>query len=154
MGPTPRHVFTSTVASAAHCCARTPTNGHAFVEIHHNLLARIDEARREGWLGEVDGLQVSLAGAKHKLAQLDEQARRATTVDLGLPGITSVVAAPSPPTRHPHDTPADQTAALRAHANGIHCLEAGTELTTSTPPGCAAATSPPLSSVQHATGHR
>lgn len=33
-----------------------------------NLHARIAEARREGWLGEVDGLQISLIGAREKLA--------------------------------------------------------------------------------------
>ncbi|MET8624497.1 hypothetical protein ABZW30_12195 [Kitasatospora sp. NPDC004669] len=52
-------------------------------EIRDNLLARIDEARREGWLGEVEGLQVSLSGANDKLAQIDRQSRRA--VDLGIP---------------------------------------------------------------------
>ncbi|MGW7243950.1 helicase associated domain-containing protein [Streptomyces sp. NPDC054804] len=39
------------------------------------------EAQREGWLGEVEGLQVSLAGAEEKLAQLgawlDNTRRRA-----------------------------------------------------------------------------
>ncbi|MEV7090751.1 hypothetical protein AB0O07_33660 [Streptomyces sp. NPDC093085] len=51
-----------------------------------NLIARIVEAEREGWLGEVDGLSVSLAAAEDKLAQLDvEVARRSTVVQLGLP---------------------------------------------------------------------
>jgi hypothetical protein len=36
------------------------------------LIARIAEAEREGWLGEVEGLQVSLAGAEQKLRQLDQ----------------------------------------------------------------------------------
>lgn len=45
----------------------------------------IVEAEREGWLGEVEGLQVSLAGANDKLAQLDRRARYPTTVDLGMP---------------------------------------------------------------------
>jgi hypothetical protein len=51
-----------------------------------NLLARVSEAEREGWLGEVAGLKVSLAGAQQKLAQLDETTRRATT-QLGIPTI-------------------------------------------------------------------
>ena len=38
------------------------------VEIRDNLHARIADARREGWLGEVDGLQISLIGAREKLA--------------------------------------------------------------------------------------
>jgi hypothetical protein len=51
-----------------------------------NLEARIIEAKREGWLGEVEGLQVSLAGAKNKIAQLDQTlARRAGAVELGMP---------------------------------------------------------------------
>ena len=48
-------------------------------------MTRIDEAQREGWLGEVDGLQVSLAAARNKLAQLDELASRTTVVQLGIP---------------------------------------------------------------------
>jgi hypothetical protein len=51
-------------------------------EIRDNLRARITEAHREGWLGEVEGLRVSLAGAQDKLAQLD---RRPTRVNLGMP---------------------------------------------------------------------
>ncbi len=35
-------------------------------EIRDNLIARIAEAEREGWLGEVEGLHVSLAGAEDK----------------------------------------------------------------------------------------
>jgi hypothetical protein len=49
------------------------------------LIARIDEAEREGWLGEVGGLQVSLAGAEEKLAQLDRRRGIRTIVDLGIP---------------------------------------------------------------------
>ena len=81
-----------------HSCLRCPllrpdpAQRPRLVEICSNLLARIEEASREGWLGEVEGLKVSLAAAEHKLAQLDEQARRATTVNLGLPGITNIVA--------------------------------------------------------------
>lgn len=33
-------------------------------EIRDNLISRIEEAEREGWLGEVDGLKISLAGAE------------------------------------------------------------------------------------------
>jgi hypothetical protein len=58
-------------------------------EIRGNLTARIAEAGREGWLGEVEGLKVSLAGAEDKLAQIDRRSRTAP-VDLGLP------AAPQP----------------------------------------------------------
>jgi hypothetical protein len=57
------------------------------VEIRDNLIARIAEAEREGWLGEVEGLQVSLAGANDKLAQLDHRARNTAAIDLGIPTV-------------------------------------------------------------------
>ena len=44
---------------------------------------RIAEAEREGGLGEVEGLNASLAGADDKLAQIDRRSRR--TTDLGMP---------------------------------------------------------------------
>jgi len=60
-----------------HACVRCsmlwpdPSQRHRLVEIRDNLTARIAEARREGWLGEIEGLEVSLAGAEEKLAQMD-----------------------------------------------------------------------------------
>ncbi|MEK8146664.1 hypothetical protein NKH18_51525 [Streptomyces sp. M10(2022)] len=63
-----------------------PSQRDRLIEIRDNLLDRIAEAQREGWLGEVEGLEISLAGAEEKLAQLDEQASAAQTVThLGLP---------------------------------------------------------------------
>jgi hypothetical protein len=58
-------------------------------EIMKNLTARIDEARSYGWLGEAEGLQVSLAAAKDKLVHLDrtERATKPNTTDLGIPVI-------------------------------------------------------------------
>lgn len=50
------------------------------VEIVENLEARITEAEENRWLGEVEGLRASLAGAKDKL----EKARR-KGVSLGMP---------------------------------------------------------------------
>src|SRR5574341_2219155 len=66
-----------------------PAQRDRLVEIRDNLLARIAEAEREGWLGEVEGLQVSLASAQDKLAQLDRRtaSRSRTTVDLGIPTV-------------------------------------------------------------------
>lgn len=55
-----------------------------------HLLARIAEAERENWLGEVEGLKVSLAGAEQKLAQLNQRARLAATVNLGTPTFRDV----------------------------------------------------------------
>ena len=62
-----------------------PAQRARLVEIRDNLTARIAEAEREGWLGEVEGLQISLAGAEDKLAQIDRHP--AATVDLGMPGL-------------------------------------------------------------------
>jgi hypothetical protein len=72
-----------------HACIRCPmlwpdpTQRHRLTEIRDNLLARIAEAEREGWLGEVEGLQISLTGAEDKLAQLDR--RTSTRTDIGIP---------------------------------------------------------------------
>ena len=44
-------------------------------EILENLNARLAEARERGWLGEVDGLEATIAGAEQKLAAM----RRAAT---------------------------------------------------------------------------
>ncbi|ETZ29153.1 integrase [Mycobacterium intracellulare subsp. chimaera] len=74
-----------------HACVRCPllwpdpTQRHRLLEIRDNLLARIAEAEREGWLGEVEGLQVSLAGAEDKLAQVDRRSREQAPVELGTP---------------------------------------------------------------------
>jgi hypothetical protein len=73
-----------------HSCLRCalhwpdPAQRPRIAEIRDNLLARIAEAEREGWLGEVEGLKVSLAGADDKLAQIDRRSRN-QPVDLGIP---------------------------------------------------------------------
>ena len=60
-------------------------------EIRANLRDRIAEAEREGWLGEVEGLQVSLAGAEDKIAQLAASLRRrADAVQLGMPAFPGI----------------------------------------------------------------
>jgi hypothetical protein len=80
-----------------HSCLRCPllrpdpAHRSRLVEVRDNLLARIAEARQHRWLGEVDGLTISLAGAEQKLAQLDELATRARTVHLGMPHLTDLV---------------------------------------------------------------
>ena len=76
-----------------HACLRCsmhwpdPAQRPRIAEIRDNLIARIAEAEREGWLGETEGLNVSLAGANDKLAQIDRRSRT-TAVDLGLPSLT------------------------------------------------------------------
>jgi hypothetical protein len=62
-----------------HACVRCsmlwpdPAQRHRLIEIRDNLVARIAEARDQGWLGEIEGLQVSLAGAEEKLAQMERR---------------------------------------------------------------------------------
>jgi hypothetical protein len=60
-----------------------PAQRGRIAEIRDNLESRIAEAEREGWLGEIEGLQTSLAGANDKLAQID----RRTSTDLGMPAL-------------------------------------------------------------------
>ncbi|MFF9908958.1 tyrosine-type recombinase/integrase [Streptomyces sp. NPDC013457] len=77
-----------------HACVRCsllrpdPAQRPRLIEIRQNLLDRIAEAEREGWLGEIEGLRVSLAGANDKLTQLDDfPARPSRNVDLGMPTV-------------------------------------------------------------------
>jgi len=74
-----------------HACVRCPmlwpdpAQRPRLTEIRDNLQSRIEEAEREGWLGEIEGLQVSLAGAEEKLAQLDHRTTGASITELGIP---------------------------------------------------------------------
>jgi hypothetical protein len=73
-----------------HACVRCPvlwpepSQRPRIVELIDNIDARIAEAEREGWMGEVDGLQVSLAGAQDKLAQLDSRQGQPQPITLGV----------------------------------------------------------------------
>ena len=62
-----------------------PAQEQRLTEIRDNLTARITEAEREGWLGETEGLRISLAGAEDKLTQIARRPR--ATADLGIPSI-------------------------------------------------------------------
>lgn len=74
-----------------HSCIRCPllrpdpNQRTRLIQIHDNLLDRIAEAHHEGWLGEVDGLNVSLKAARNKLAQLDALAARRRPISIGMP---------------------------------------------------------------------
>lgn len=75
-----------------HACVRCsllrpdPAQLDRLVDIISNLKERITEARQQGWLGEVEGLQVSLTGAEQKLLQMQRQSSSDdATVLLGLP---------------------------------------------------------------------
>jgi hypothetical protein len=86
-----RKVSTGTCARAfdtacihEHACIRCsmhwpdPAQRNRLTDIRDNLTARIAEAEREGWLGEVEGLKISLAGAEDKLAQIERRANQNT----------------------------------------------------------------------------
>ena len=79
-----------------HSCVRCPllrvdpAQQARLAGIRDNLTARIGEAEREGWAGEAEGLKISLGGARQKLAQLDQLARRVATVHLGMPGLADI----------------------------------------------------------------
>ena len=77
-----------------HACIRCPVlrtdprQRPRLVEIIRNLADRVAEARHNGWLGEVEGLQVSLTAATDKLATLDRSAGKAgehSPTGLGIP---------------------------------------------------------------------
>ena len=79
-----------------HSCLRCalhwpdPAQRDRIAEIRENLTARIAEADREGWLGEAEGLKISLAGANDKLAQIDRRTRTPGPVGLGMPALSQV----------------------------------------------------------------
>ena len=93
-----------------HSCLRCPllrpdpAARSRLVEIRDNLIARIAEAESNRWLGEAEGLKVSLAGARAKLAQMDLIAeRRADAVNLGMPSFAEAAGrTPTATLRSPH----------------------------------------------------
>jgi hypothetical protein len=66
-----------------------PQQRPRLIAIIRNLSDRITEARDNGWLGEVEGLQVSLDAARAKLAALDRTQPGPNTAitNLGIPVI-------------------------------------------------------------------
>jgi hypothetical protein len=61
-----------------------PAQQQRLEDIIASLGERIAEANDRGWLGEVDGLQTSLAAAEQKLVQM-----RRTAINLGFPVMPS-----------------------------------------------------------------
>jgi hypothetical protein len=93
-----------------HSCVRCsllrpdPAQRPRLAGLRDNLITRIEEAQREGWLGEAEGLKVSLAAARQKLAQLDDLAARRSAVQLGMPGFPDI-ASRSTVTDIPEESP-------------------------------------------------
>ena len=93
-----------------HACVRCsllrpdPAQRGRLEEIRANLHDRIAEAEREGWLGEIEGLKVSLAGTEDKLAQIDTALQRQEqAVHLGMPAFPDIAGRSVPPA--PEGTP-------------------------------------------------
>ncbi|WP_055618500.1 site-specific integrase [Streptomyces phaeochromogenes] len=85
-----------------HACVRCPVlivdfgDMSRLVEIRENLTARIGEAEREGWLGEVEGLSTSLAATQEKISQIAaRQERKRTSVFLGIPKLVQAASCSS-----------------------------------------------------------
>ena len=80
-----------------HACVRCPVlvmitgDKPRLLEIRDNLSERISEAEREGWLGEIEGLSVSLDTANQKISQIDERdERRTSPVFMGVPAFEAI----------------------------------------------------------------
>ena len=58
-----------------------PAQAMRRAEIITNLHERIREANERGWLGEAEGLQVSLAGARQKLTQMRKLRQTTIAID-------------------------------------------------------------------------
>ncbi len=80
-----------------HSCVRCPqlrpdpAQEPRLTEIRDNLQARIAEARREGWLGEIAGLEATLEAAKQKLRAMQQLAARHGATHLGMPAFRGTV---------------------------------------------------------------
>jgi hypothetical protein len=59
--------------------------------IHANLADRLQEAKEQGWLGEVAAIKATLAAAEQKLIVMRSAAAKHTTTTLGMPGFGAAV---------------------------------------------------------------
>jgi hypothetical protein len=56
--------------------------------IHANLVDRLEEAKEQGWLGEVAAIETTRAAAEQKLGAMRSAAAQHTTTTLGMPGFS------------------------------------------------------------------
>ncbi|MET7727342.1 site-specific integrase [Streptomyces mirabilis] len=74
-----------------HACIRCPVlrpdpeQMPRLEEIRANLVDRFQEAKEQGWLGEVAAIEASLAAAEQKLTAMRDMSPRHTTLHLGMP---------------------------------------------------------------------
>jgi hypothetical protein len=62
--------------------------------IHANIVDRLQEAKEQGWLGEVAAIETTMAAAAQKLEAM--RAARSATVHLGVPDLRSALGRSSP----------------------------------------------------------
>ncbi len=80
-----------------HSCVRCPQlrpdpgQQPRLLEIRDNLQARITEARREGWRGEIAGLEATLQAAEQKLGTMRQIVARHGVTHLGMPEFRETV---------------------------------------------------------------
>jgi integrase len=65
-------------------------------EIRANLVDRLQEAKDQGWLGEVAAIETTLAAANQKLAAMRASATAKTNTHLGIPGFRSTIGTVEP----------------------------------------------------------
>jgi hypothetical protein len=56
-------------------------------EIHANLGDRLQEAKDQGWFGEVAAIETTLAAAAQKLEAMRGLTTRRTSIHLGMPDV-------------------------------------------------------------------
>ncbi|WP_055524724.1 hypothetical protein [Streptomyces graminilatus] len=100
-------------AKHEHACIRCPVlqidprRRSRLIEIIQNLREHIREARANGWIGEVEGLQVSFDAAMAKLNGLKRSSTdgRPQLVDLGMPVFTDHALRPDRDREGPDNRP-------------------------------------------------
>jgi len=91
-------------------------------EIHANLAGRLEEARDQGWLGEVAAIETTLAAAAQKLTAMRELAAHSATVNLGMPETRGAAGRSSPSSRRP---PSPAPGGHDGHTHGASPKEQG-----------------------------
>jgi len=56
-------------------------------EIHANLGDRLQEAKDQGWLGEVTAIETTLAAAAQKLEAMRDLPAKRASIHLGMPDV-------------------------------------------------------------------
>jgi hypothetical protein len=65
-------------------------------QIHANLGGRLQEAKDQGWLGEVTAIETTLAAAAHKPEAMRDLTTKRTSIHLGMPEIRPAAGRCSP----------------------------------------------------------